>query len=409
MGVIWLLGGVVVGVVATALWARGRLELARAEQARLAQLVDQERRISSERLRLAEEMRARVGETVEAAAARAFTGKHEEFFALADAKLAPVAQKLASLDQHLREFDAAHSDAFGSIRQLLSGLSEANDKLARETGNLTTALRKPQVRGAWGEMQLRNAVEAAGMTAYCDFAEQVSVRSDDGVLRPDLVVRLPGGKQVVVDAKVSLEAYLDAVAATADESTRASKLRDHATQVRRHMVQLGSKRYAEQFSEAPECVVMFLPLEPVLAAALDVIPSLFEEAAANRVILATPSTLLGILFAIARVWRQESVADNAKKISETGQELYRRLTVLGSHFGKLGRGIETVVRAYNETVGSLESRVLVTARKFEELGAVTGTLEEPGRVDSLPRPLTAEELTTHVVPIDSRRAAAEGG
>lgn len=381
MEIIWLVTGLAIGGGAVWLVHRSRMSEAGAQRRALEAEVAGEQRLAAEKLAHAEAINERLDERLRAVSNDALRTNSETFLQLAGQTFAPISERLESFDRQLQEFRTSH----GSITQQLSSV-------ARETSNLTNALRKPSVRGRWGEISLRNAVEAAGLTAHCDFTEQVTVDGDDGRRRPDLVVNLPGGRKVVVDAKVPLEAYLEA-AETEDEDARAAKLADHAAQVRKHIQELAKKGYWDQFERAPDCVVMFLRLEPTLAAALDADPSLFEDACRQRVILATPTTLVGILFAIAQAWRQEAVAENAERMSELGRDLYKRLATMGEHFAKLGRGIKTVVSSYNETVGSLEGRVFATARKFGELGEfVAGELPAPAPVEAQPRPLTAEEF-----------------
>ncbi|MBI2168522.1 MAG: DNA recombination protein RmuC [Actinobacteria bacterium] len=384
MEIIWLFTGLFMGLAlgsgAAALVYRSRLAAASARSAATEQQIEHERELASQKLAYAEEVNARLDERLRAVSGDALRTNSETFLQLASATFDPITQRLDSFDRQLQDFRTSH----GSISQHLSSV-------ARETSNLTNALRKPSVRGRWGEISLRNAVEAAGLSAHCDFTEQATVESDEGRRRPDMVVRLPGNRQVVVDSKVPLEAYLEA-ANTEDEVTRAAKIAEHAAQVRKHVQELAKKSYWEQFDRAPECVVMFLRLEATLAAALEADSGLFEEAARSRVILATPSTLVGVLFAIGQAWRQEAVAENAERISEMGRELYKRLATMGDHFAKLGRGIKSVVGTYNDTVGSLEGRVLATARKFDALGAASGDIDILNPVESAPRPLTSEEL-----------------
>lgn len=376
MEILWLILGIGIGAGVVWLLSRSGERAHRADLARLEGACA----VAEERARMADVVGARLGETIEAAASRAFKGRSEDLVTLADEKFKPFSARLESLDRELRE-----------VRTSQGSVSHHLESVARETANLTNALRKPNVRGRWGEVSLRNAVEAAGLTAHCDFTEQVTVESDDGRRRPDLVVNLPGGREVVVDAKVPLQAYLEAAAAD-DDDTRAVKLKEHAAQVRKQVQELAKKSYWEQFDRAPECVVMFLQLEPTLGAALEQDPSLFEDAARQRVILATPTTLLGILYAMAQVWRQEAVAENAERISELGRELYKRLITMGDRFSKLGRGIDGVVKSWNEAVGSLEGRVFVTARRFEDLGVAAGDVEVPKQVHTATRSITAPEL-----------------
>jgi DNA recombination protein RmuC len=274
-------------------------------------------------------------------------------------------------------------------------LAETQNTLRNETGNLVSALRdRPNVRGRWGEIQLRRVVEMAGMLEHCDFETQVHVTGDDGRLRPDLIVKLPGSKTVVVDSKFAGQAYLESLSARDDEE-RATKLRDHARQVRDHITKLSGKSYWAQFGSAPEFVVLFIPGETFLSAALEQDPSLIEEGVNQQVILATPTTLIALLRAVAYGWRQETIAESAKAISDLGRELYGRLATLTEHFAKVGRGLETAVRSYNETVGSLETRVLPSARKFREQGiSPASELTELPAVDRGVRPVTAPELTS---------------
>ena len=296
----------------------------------------------------------------------------------------PLNAALARVDAKLLEVEKERTGSY-------SRLSEQLRTLAVTTTNLERALRTPNVRGGWGEVQLRRVVEMAGMLDHCHFVEKKAATTDDGRFIPDLIIKLPGGRNIIVDAKVPYIAYREAVEA-ADEATRTAKLKDHARQLREHIIQLSSKKYWDQFQPAPEFVFMFLPGEGYFSAALQHDPSLIEFGVDKRVIPSSPLTLIALLRAVAYGWQQETVARNAQNVSDLGRELYDRIRVLGGHFEDLARGLTRTVDAYNSSVGTLESRVLVTARKFKELGvAASEPIPELSQVDQTPRSLQAPE------------------
>lgn len=305
--------------------------------------------------------------------------------------LSPLKEALTLLDQKIQILEQNRQGAYESIRQQVQDLLLTQKELRQETSSLTKALRTPHVRGKWGEIQLRRTVEIAGMIPYCDFIEQhsQSLTGDGTSIRPDLIVKLPGNKTIIIDAKTPLQSYLDALECTEDQH-RQVKLKEHARHVRTHITKLSQKSYWSQFPETPEFVVLFLPGESFFSAALEQDPSLIEIGADQKVILATPTTLIALLRSIHYGWRQERLADNAHKISELGKELYKRLGDMSKHFFRLGKSLHASVEAYNQTIGSFESRVLATARRFEDLDALSvkkDLLVSPNTIDVTPRPI----------------------
>lgn len=291
--------------------------------------------------------------------------------------LAPIRDTLVRYDETLSQLGRSQAHVAGATLERLEAVSIAGEALRRETQQLSQALRAPNVRGQWGELQLKRVCELAGMLAYCDFETQATVRNEDGMQRPDLVVRLPGGRRLVVDAKAPLAAYLEASSAT-DERTRAARMSEHATSLRGHVARLAAKKYWAQFTDAPDFVVLFLPGEAFFSAALESDPSLLEAALADRVLLATPTTLIALLKAASYGWRQENVAEDAARIVALGRELQERLGTFDEQLTEVGRGLQRAVQSYNRAVGSLESRVLVSARR---LAATDNALAMPLLVD----------------------------
>jgi DNA recombination protein RmuC len=387
MTIVALVIGLLIGAIGVLVLLRPAIRDGRRDAVARA---DAERRLAEATARLdAVEGTAdeRLAATVRAASAEAFRESSGQFLDLAGTRLettvAPLRESLQRVGRQVQDLDRAREQSYGALREQVSLLSE-------RTGTLANALRSPNVRGRWGEAQLRNVVERAGMLEYCDFVAQATTRDADGdLLRPDMVVRVPGGKSVVVDAKVPLAAYLEAFE-TRDDAERRDALAAHARQVRDHMGKLAAKAYWRQFSPSPDFVVMFVPDETLLRTAHEHDPSLSEDAWAQNVILAAPSTLMSLLRTVAAVWQQETVAQSARAVHDLGGELAQRLDTFAGHLGKVGRSLTTAVGSYNEAVGSLESRVLVTARKLSEHG-IAGELEAPPQVERQPRTLAASD------------------
>jgi DNA recombination protein RmuC len=388
---------------AGAAWALARARGAVETTSLRAELQHEQAR-AAERVALLEKAEQDIASRFDALAADALRKNNESFLELASTKLGqkeqavehlvkPLKESLQKVDGKLQELEVARKGAYSTLAEQVRQLTETQKELRSETGNLVSALRdRPNVRGRWGEIQLRRVVEMAGMLEHCDFETQAHVPTEDGRLRPDLVVKLPGGKSVVVDAKCAGQAYLESLGCT-DEDARLAKLRDHARQVRDHINKLSAKSYWSQFDESPEFVVLFIPGEPFLSAALEQDPALIEDGVNQQVILATPTTLIALLRAVSYGWRQETIAESARAISELGRELYTRLATMTDHFSKVGSRLESAVRSYNEAVGSLETRVLPSARKFKEHGiAPAAELAPLNIVERSTRPVTAPEL-----------------
>jgi DNA recombination protein RmuC len=309
----------------------------------------------------------------------------------------PLQETLARVELQLRETDAARVRSAAALTEQVMIARQSSEELRAQTQSLVTALRRPEARGRWGEMQLRRVVEMAGMASRCDFDEQVSVSTSEGTLRPDMVIRLSGGKNIVVDSKVSLAAYLEAAEAT-DVAVREARLDAHARHLREHVDRLAAKAYWTVLSPAPEFVVLFIPGEAFLAPALEHDPALLEHAIAHRVHIATPTTLITMLRTAHYAWQQDALSENARAVFDLGRELYDRLANLGKNVDGLGKALTNAVTSYNRTVGSLEGRVLVTARKLNELGVTDAELKAPRPVEEPVRALSAPDLITEVAP-----------
>jgi DNA recombination protein RmuC len=396
---------------------QGHLNAALGDSARLEAELGHERRAAEQRAAAFDETRTHLTGEFARLSTLALQQNNEQFLQLADTKLKetrqaaegelakrqeaieqllkPIGEQLDKYEAGMQRLELERQRAHTTLTEQMKHLSTSQDQLQKETRNLVTALRSPQTRGRWGELQLRRVVEMAGMLEHCDFDEQVISDADSGRMRPDMVVHLPGNKNVAVDAKVPMQAFLDANEAD-DEAVRRACLASHGRQMKAHIDTLSKKEYWKRVDPSPEFVVAFIPGDPLLTTALEHEPGLMEYAVANHVLLATPTSLIALLRAVAYGWQQDALADNAREVQQLGAELYQRLSVLGDHVSNVGKGLNNAVSAYNRAVGSLEGRVLVTARRFVEMGVIgTGDRElpHPPTVDATTRALQSPELS----------------
>jgi DNA recombination protein RmuC len=422
-----LLLGAILGAVIGYLLARGRQADATADLTGRARAADERARAAQERAAMiehaaqerAELIDSQLAERFQALSAQALDASTQRFLHIAEGRLnaanaraageldvrraavehivEPLKETLAKVETQLRESDAARQSSHAALAEQVTIARQSSDQLRAQTQSLVTALRRPEARGRWGEMQLRRVVELAGMSARCDFDEQVTVTTAAGPLRPDMVIRLAGGKNIVVDSKVSLAAYLEA-AETTDETVREARLEAHARHLRDHVDQLAAKAYWTALSPAPEFAVLFIPGEAFLAPALEHDPALLEHAMAHKVHIATPTTLVTMLRTAQYAWQQAALSENARAVFDLGRELYDRIASLGRHIDGMGKALTNAVCTYNRAVGSLESRVLVTARKLHELGVVEAELEPLKPVEETVRALSAADLITESGP-----------
>lgn len=347
-----------------------------------------------EKLVLIEKLQETYKDQFKGMAGEALKQNNDSFIQIAEQAIKPVKETLDKFDIKIENLERARVGAYVSLKEQVQSLIDSQKDLRKETSNLSKALRAPNVRGRWGEMQLKRVVEMAGMLDHCDFYEQAHATSEERRFRPDLLVKLPGAKNLVVDSKAPLDAYLEAIESQ-DEVVKLQKLKQHAQHIRNHMTMLGRKSYWEQFKPSPEFVVLFLPGETFFSAALEQDPGLIEAGVDQKVILATPTTLIALLRAVAYGWRQESLSRNAEQISALGRELYKRISDMGGHWAKVGKSLSATVQAYNKAVGSLESRVLVSARRFNDLGE-DHEIEALEPVEQIPRMLQATDFQDHV-------------
>jgi len=384
-----------------------------AELSALTTRLEEERKSSQEKLELLSNAEEKLADAFKALSADALRSNNQSFLDLAKERLQtfqeaargdleqrqqaidqiirPLKESLDKVDGKIGELEKTRAGAYAELREQVKGLATSQSQLQAETGNLVKALRIPHVRGRWGEIQLRRVVELAGMLQYCDFVEQETVSTEDGRIRPDLIVKLPGNRTIVVDSKVPFDAFYESISTT-DEEVRAARLNDHARLVRAHITALSRKSYWESVQPTPEFVLLFLPGETFYSAALENDPKLIEDGVSQGVIIATPTTLIALLKAVSYGWRQEQMANNAQEVSTLARTLYDRLRVFTNHFDDIGRGLDRALDAYNKGVRSLEARVLVTARKFKERGAISGDdIETLEPIDKAARPLSLDE------------------
>lgn len=411
---------------------RGRAQ-GETERAVLLTRLEEERKASQEKLTLLNTAEGKLADAFKALSADALRNNNQSFLDLAkqnlqtfqqtakgelerrqnaiDDLIKPLKESLEKVDGKIGELEKTRVGAYSELREQVKTLAQSHLQLQAETGNLVKALRVPHVRGRWGEIQLRRVVELAGMLQYCDFVEQETVATEDSRIRPDMIVRLPGNRTIVVDSKVPFDAFYESISTT-DEEVRAARLKDHARLVRTHITSLSRKSYWETVQPTPEFVLLFLPGETFYSAALENDPKLIEDGVSQGVIIATPTTLIALLKAVSYGWRQEQMADNAQEVSNLAKTLYDRLRVFTNHFDDIGRNLDRALDAYNKGVRSLESRVLVTARRFKERGAIAGEeIEILEPVDKAARPLTFDDgglFPEEDMPLLKARSARSG-
>ena len=404
-------GAALIGGLISFLFLQQKLARLRQQNTQLSTTLELERQANQEKLAALSQAREQFAETFSHLSSQALKHNSEEFLKLAEQNLKqfqakadsdlqqkekaienlvkPIKEALDKTELQIRNIEKDRKEAFGTLHAHLQNMARVQESLQGETRNLVQALRRPEVRGQWGEMTLKRLTELAGMVEYCDFYEQQNINTDEGRLRPDMIIRMPDKREIVVDVKTPLDAYLNAIEAS-DDATRQQELIRHARNVKKRINELADKRYWKQFANTPEFVVLFIPGEQFLGAALDIDRSLLEEALSKQVILATPTSFVALLRAVAYGWRQEQLAENAEHIKQTGEQLYQRLMIYTEHLNKLGKSLESSVKHYNNSVGSFDTRILPSARKFKEMGISTGKdTEQPQKIETTPRQLDA--------------------
>ncbi len=406
------LAGLALGALIIHLRAQKRITALQLENTGLATTLEHERKAAQEKQQRHDDERRQLGDTFAKLSSDALKHNNAEFLRLAQENLKqfqiqahnelgkkeqaveqmvkPIRELIEKTHSQIRQIEHERKEAFGSISKQLEMLARAQIELQGETRNLVQALRRPEVRGQWGEITLRRLVELAGMVEYCDFYEQEHTRTEDGAVRPDMILRMPGGREVVIDVKTPLDAYLSAIEAP-DDTTRKLHLERHSRNVRERVAELSGKAYWKQFKNSPDFVVLFIPGEHFLSAAIDLDPTLLEDALRRRVILATPISLMALLRAIAYGWKQEAIAENAEHIRDLGEDLYKRLTTFSNHLARVGQSLGSSLDHYNRAVGSFERQLLPGARKFTEMGIHPAkTLEPPEQIEKAPRQLSED-------------------
>jgi len=404
---------IIIGSLITYIYLQRKISHLRENNTALSTRLEVEQQNSNEKIEALEKARMQLSETFSVLSSQALKNNNEEFLKLAQENLKqyqaqavneldkkekaiehllnPIKESLTKTEEQIRSIEKERKESYGALHKHLETMALSQSSLQDETRKLVTALRRPEVRGQWGEMTLKRLAELAGMVEHCDFYEQEQVRTDEGALRPDMIVRMPDGREIVVDVKTPLDAYISAIEAV-DDSERLIHLKRHTQNVKQRVNELADKAYWKQFKNAPDFVVLFIPGDQFLSAALDQEPSILENALARQVILATPTSLVALLRAVGYGWRQEQLAENAEHIKTVGEELYGRLQTFTDHLQKLGKSLDSGMKHYNNAVGSFDSRVLPSARKFNEMGVSTDKkINQPNQIETAVRQIEADK------------------